>query len=136
MSTRRTELLHTTPLLISEKKVLGRTNRLLSFHTRTAQKTTSTILSCRGNVFIELLPSTDRGIHRPTNSPRIKTRTAQKLTSLTILILLHVFVAEGTCLPSSFLAAKGIHFTEPLPSNDRKDTNTDRLIGGIYEIRR
>jgi hypothetical protein len=46
----------------------GKNYRLLSFHTtRTAQKTTyPTILHCRGNVFTELLPSNDSGIHRQT----------------------------------------------------------------------
>jgi hypothetical protein len=28
----------------------------------------------------------------------------------------------------------GILFTEPLPSNDRRDTHTRRLMGGIYEV--
>jgi hypothetical protein len=32
---------------------------------------------------------------------------------------------------------RGIHLTEPLPRNDRKDTHahTHTLIGGIYEVR-
>jgi hypothetical protein len=48
------------------RKLIGRINRLFSFDTtRTAQKTTpQTVLRCRGNVFTELLPSNDRGIHR------------------------------------------------------------------------
>jgi hypothetical protein len=34
-------------------------------------------------------------------------------------------------LRSSYLATKGrIHFTEPLPSNDRRDTNTDTQTDG------
>jgi hypothetical protein len=49
------------------KKVGLRTIRLLSFDaTGIAQKTAPpTILRCRGNVFTELLPSNDRGIHSP-----------------------------------------------------------------------
>jgi hypothetical protein len=39
--------------------------------------------------------------------------------------LLCVFVAVRTCLPSRCLAMKGgIHFAEPLSSNDRRDTHT------------
>jgi hypothetical protein len=70
-------------------------NRLLSSDaTRTAQKTTlPTNIRCRENVFTELLPGNDRGIHRHTRP--------------TICILLCVFVAAGM-------------FTEPLPSNDRE----------------
>jgi hypothetical protein len=56
-----------------KKGVLGRTNLLSSDTTRTAQKTTPpTILRCRGNVFTELLPSNERGIHRPTDSPLMR----------------------------------------------------------------
>jgi hypothetical protein len=46
--------------------------------------------------------------------------------NIIILLLLLVFVAAGTCLPSRCLAMKvDKHFTEPLPSNDRRDTHTD-----------
>jgi hypothetical protein len=49
--------------------------------------------------------------------------TAQKTRSPTILLLLHVCLAAGTCLPSLCLAMKwGIHI------------QTHRLTGGIYEI--
>jgi hypothetical protein len=43
------------------------------------------------------------------------------------------FAAAGTFLPSYFLAAKGgIHFTEPLPSNDRWiHIQAHRLMGWI-----
>jgi hypothetical protein len=59
------------------------------------------------------------------------------MTYPTIPLLLRVFVAAGTCLQSRCLAQKGgIHITEPLPSNDKRDTHTDRLMGGIYEVRR
>jgi hypothetical protein len=44
----------------------------------------------------------------------------------TVRLLLHVSVAAGTCLPSHCLAMKwGVHFSQPLPSNDNRDTNTD-----------
>jgi hypothetical protein len=50
-----------------KQKVLGRTNRLLSFDTtRTPQKTSPTIL-CRGDLLTEPLPRYDRGIHRQTH---------------------------------------------------------------------
>jgi hypothetical protein len=49
----------------------------------------------------------------------------------TILLLLLVFFAAGTCLPSRCLATKGgMHFTEPLPSNNRRDRHTDTHING------
>jgi hypothetical protein len=55
-----------------------------------------------------------------------KTRTSWKTTRPTILLLLRVFVAAETCLPSRCLAPKGgIHLTKPLPSNDMTDTHTD-----------
>jgi hypothetical protein len=74
--------------------------------------TPPTILCCPGNVFTELLTNNDVGIHRHT--------------SPTILLLLRIFVAVETCLPSRWLVNKvGIHFSEPLPSNNRRDTHTD-----------
>jgi hypothetical protein len=49
----------------------------------------------------------------------------------TILLLLRVFTAAGTCLPSRCLAMKGwIHFTLPLPSKDNRDTHIDTQTGG------
>jgi hypothetical protein len=63
---------------------------------------------------------------RPTDSPFIKTRTAEKMTRPTILILLRVFVAAGKCLSSRYLLPNGgIHLTEPLTSNDGRDTHED-----------
>jgi hypothetical protein len=54
-----------------------------------------------------------------------------------ILLLLCVFVAKATRLPSRCLAMKAeIHFTEPLPSNDRRDTQTHKLNGRSCETRR
>jgi hypothetical protein len=70
------------------------------------------ILRYRGNVFTELLRSNYMGIHRHTRP--------------SIPLLLCVFVTAGRSLPSRCLAAEGgIHFTEALLSNDRKDTHTD-----------
>jgi hypothetical protein len=43
----------------------------------------------------------------------------------TILVLLRVFVAEGTCLPSRCLATKGeVQFTEPFLSKKKKKKKT------------
>jgi hypothetical protein len=80
-------------------------------------KTTSLrILHCRGNVFTEFLPSSDKRIHRQTH----------KDTRPTIFLLLSVFTAAGTHLPSRCLAPKReIHFTEPLLNNVMRDTYTD-----------
>jgi hypothetical protein len=57
---------------------------------------------------------------------------------MTVLLLLRVLDAAGTSLPSLCLSMKeGIHFTEPLPSNDKGiHIQTHRLMGGIYEARR
>jgi hypothetical protein len=53
------------------------------------------------------------------------------MTRPTILLLLHVFVASGICLPRRFLETKGrIQFTELLSSNDMKDTHTDTQTDG------
>jgi hypothetical protein len=71
-----------------KQEVLGRTNRLFSFDTTwTAYKTTPPTILRR----CKPLPSNDRGIHGPTDSP---TRTAQKVTRPTILILLPEFLAR------------------------------------------
>jgi hypothetical protein len=68
-----------------------------------------------------LLPSNDKGIHRQV----------YRRMRPTIFLLLRVFVAQGTRLPFRCLAMKGgIHFTEPLPSNDRRDTHTDTETNG------
>jgi hypothetical protein len=56
------------------------------------------------------------------------------MTCLIILVLLHVFVAAITCLPSRSLVIKGeIHFTEPLPTNDRRDKPTDTQGEGFMK---
>jgi hypothetical protein len=48
------------------------------------------------------------------------------MTRLAIMLLLLLFVGAETCLRSRCLATKGgLYFTEPLPSNDRRDTHTD-----------
>jgi hypothetical protein len=77
---------------------MGRTNVLLSYDTTpTVQRTTvPSILRCRGNIFIMLLPSNDRGIHGQTHRLAFdKTRTAKKIMRPTNLLLLRVFVAAG-----------------------------------------
>jgi hypothetical protein len=107
---------------ILRQKVLGRTNFILSFDTtRTAYKTMlPTVLRCRGKVFIELLSSNERGIYRDP----------QTCASNNYLFL-RVFVAAGTSLPNRCLAMKGgIPFTEPLYSNDWRDTHTDTRNDG------
>jgi hypothetical protein len=50
----------------TKEEVLGRTNSLISFDTtRTSQRNIPpAILRCCENVFTELLPRNDRGIHR------------------------------------------------------------------------
>jgi hypothetical protein len=46
------------------------------------------------------------------------------MTRPKIILLLRAFVAAGTSLPSRCLAKKGgMHFTEPLSSNDRRNTH-------------
>jgi hypothetical protein len=63
--------------------------------------------------------------------------TDPQTTRPTILLLLRVFIAAGTCLLSRCLATKGgIHFTEPLPSNDSRVIHRHTLMAGIYEVRR
>jgi hypothetical protein len=40
----------------------------------------------------------------------------------------------GMCLPSRYLVKeRGIHFTEPLSSNDRRDTRADTQTDAQYE---
>jgi hypothetical protein len=100
--------------VLKRQEVLETTDCLFSYDTiQTAQKTRPpAILRCNQNVFTELVPSNDREIHRHTRP--------------TILLLLRVFFAAVTCLPSRCLATKGgIHFTEPLLRSDRKHTYTD-----------
>jgi hypothetical protein len=61
------------------KQVLGRTDRLLSFHTtRIAYKTSPrTITRCRGNVFTDRCAATIKGTHRHTHGLSFDTtRTA------------------------------------------------------------
>jgi hypothetical protein len=66
--------------------------------------TPPTILHCRVNDFTELLPGKNRDLHRFSFD---KTWTAKKMTHPMSLLLLSVFVAMGTCLPSLCLATKG-----------------------------
>jgi hypothetical protein len=117
--------------LKSKQEVLGRTDRLLSFDmTRIAYKTKlPTIHRCWGNVFTKLQPSNDRGIHRPTYSPLIRSGPHRKIRVQQFFYGC-VYVAAGTCLPSRCLALKGgIHLTVSLP-NDRRDTHADTQTDG------
>jgi hypothetical protein len=102
----------------------GRKNYcLVSFDTTlTAWKTTPpTILRRHRNVFIEFLPSNDTGIHRQTHRHTLRT----------IFLLLRVSVAAGTYLKDRCLSMKGgIYFTEPLSSNDGRDSHTDTQTDG------
>jgi hypothetical protein len=86
-----------------------------------------TFLHCCGNVFTELLPSSDRGIHRQNHRLTFdNTQITYKMMYLKILLLLLVFIAAVTCLPSPCLKLKGgIHLTELLHCNNRRDTHTD-----------
>jgi hypothetical protein len=119
-------------LFICEQGILGKTNRLLSFHTtRTAQKTTPTaILHCRRNVFTELLPrNMEGGIHKLTHRlPFDNTRTTSKITCPIMLLLLRVFLAEGRCC-RCLVPNEGIKCTEPLRNNDCSDT---QIIGRVF----
>jgi hypothetical protein len=54
----------------------------------------------------------------------IKTWSTLKMTRPAILLLLRVFVATGTCLPSRCLATIG-----------RIHIRTHRLMGEIYQVR-
>jgi hypothetical protein len=102
------------------QQVLGRTNRICSFDTTRDRIENDASINCHGNAFTELLPSNDSGIHRQT----------YRHTRPTIILLLCVFIAEGTCLPSRCLATGGIHFTEPLPSNKRRNTHIGTQTDG------
>jgi hypothetical protein len=92
----------------NKQEVLGKPNRLLSFHTtRTTQKTTPPkIVLCHWKVS---LPSNDWGIHKQIHRLSCyTTRTACGTTRPTLPLLIRVFIATGTCLP------------KPLPSNDKR----------------
>jgi hypothetical protein len=68
---------------------------------------------CCGKIFIEPLPSNDRGMHKRTHRHKRPT----------YIQFLRVFIAVGTCLLSRCLGMKrGICSTEPLRSNERRDT--------------
>jgi hypothetical protein len=80
----------------TEQNVLGRTT-FLWYDTNRTENDVFNNSSLRGNVFTELLPSNDRGIHRQTH----------RHMHPTTLLLLRVFVAPGTCLPSRYPVKKG-----------------------------
>jgi hypothetical protein len=74
----------------------------------------TTILHCYGNMFTELVPVNDRGIHRQTHIlSSDMTWTAQKAVPLTILLVLcllqweHAYLAmpsneEEICIPTDW----------------------------------
>jgi hypothetical protein len=69
--------------------------------------------------------------HRPNRKRRFRHMRP------TILVLLHLFFAAGTCLSSRCLATKGrMNFTKPTHSNVRRVTHADTLLGWIYEVLR
>lgn len=71
-------------------------------------------------MFTELLPSNDRR-YTDTHTHRLPTN----------FLLLRAFIVTENSLPSRLLIMKGVmHFTQPLPSNKRRDT----LMRGIYEV--
>jgi hypothetical protein len=74
-------------------------------HTGRIQNNAFNISSLPGNVFTELLLSIDKEIHRQTHRLSFNTtRTAQKMTRSTILLLSRVFIAARTYLPGRCLA--------------------------------
>jgi hypothetical protein len=93
------------PHPFSEKKimqeVLGTASRLRSFDTtRTAYKTTCpTILRCCWKIFTELQNSNKTEMDVQTHSN----------TRPIIVVLLNMFFAAGTCLPSRCLATVGVY---------------------------
>jgi hypothetical protein len=102
--------------------------------TRITQKMTPpTIRRCRGNVFTELLPINDRGIHRQNHRLFFdKTRTAQEMKRQTIYLLLRLFVAAGARVPNRCLAMKGgIHIQTHRPMYTAKiGSGNKKLMGG------
>jgi hypothetical protein len=85
-----------------------------SFDTRrTTQKTTPpTILRCRGNVFTELIPSNDKGIHRPTDTrfQQFFYYCVYSLPQESVYLVVAWRWKEGYYLPSRCVAAiGGIH---------------------------
>jgi hypothetical protein len=71
-----------------------------------------TILNCHRNIYIEFILAKIGGCtDRPTDT--------------CIHLLLYIFVAVGMCLSSHCPAVKGgIHLTDPLPSNSKRDAHT------------
>jgi hypothetical protein len=85
----------------------------------------SAIHRCRKNVFAELLPSNDTGIHKDKHIFSFeKTLNAQKLRDQNVLYCCSIFIAAGTCLTSRcFGTIGGLHI------------RTRRPMGGICEVR-
>jgi hypothetical protein len=106
-----------------KQKVLGKTNRLLPFDTTwSAPKITQPkILRCRGNAFIELLLLNNKEDTQTEPQAQISNSSST----------LPTFFDAETCLRNRYLAMiGGIHFTESLPCNDRRDTHTDTQNDG------
>jgi hypothetical protein len=70
------------------------------------------------------------GIFHP-NFPILKQEVLERTDSL--LSFDTTWTAQKT-VSQTILRCRGNVFTEPLPSNDRRDTQTHRLMGGIYEL--
>jgi hypothetical protein len=93
--------MHEPPILLKNRlnikqEIVGTTNRLLFYMTRTEQKTTSTtIFDAAGTSLPSCYLATIRGY---TDNPTD--------TRPTILLLLSVLVATGTFLPSHCLATE------------------------------
>jgi hypothetical protein len=105
------------------QEVLDRIYHLISFNTsRVASKTTPpAFFHCRENVITEFLPSNNYG---DTQTHRHAYQTN--------LLFLSVFAAEETQEPKCSLTMKrGTHYTEPLSSNGRRETNTDITVHPI-----
>jgi hypothetical protein len=59
------------------------------------------------------------------------TRQTHRHTRPAVHLLLHVHYVAGTCLQNRCLAMiEWVHFTEPFPNNDRRDTHTDAQTDG------
>jgi hypothetical protein len=102
-----------------KEEVLRISIRLFSFDTTwTAQKTTPPKILLRR---WKPLPSNDKGMHRPTDSPLIRHGPHRKWCVQQFLY----------CFLNSL---SWNVFTEQLPSNEKGSEKTDRLMGGIYEV--
>jgi hypothetical protein len=93
---------------------------------------------------IAYIPSVRRGHHikrrlqqcfvaAGTSLPSSYLATVGGYARATILLLMRALFVAGACLPSRCLAMKRrIHFIEPLPSNDMRETHTDTQVYWRY----